>query len=255
MAMTPPNFRLDGSVAIVTGGAGALGSFAACVLAEAGAKIVLADIVDEQTVLNGRLGDGHHVLSTHCDVANTTSVDHMVDIVLDAFGRIDVLLNNAGIISANPLVNVGEDEWDKVMDVNLRGTWLCSRAIGRIMIEAGHGKIINMSSITASRGIQNRGAYCASKAAVTSLTRTMAIEFGPYNVNVNAIAPTAVVTNLNRELMLRQPHIYEAVLERTPLGRLARPEDLAGTLVFLASQASDYLTGQIIHVDGGFSAT
>ena len=254
--MTPlPSFRLDGNVAIVTGGAGVLGSLGAKAFAAAGADIVLADIVEKRALVEELEQTGRRVLALRCDVSDPASVDQMVSKAAAAFGRIDILFNNAGVISSKPLIDVEEVEWDRVVDISAKGTWLCGRAVARIMMKAGQGKIINMSSITATRGLQNRGPYCAAKAAVTSLTRTMAVEFGPAGLNVNAIAPTAIITDLNRHLLQSQPQVYDGVLRRTPLGRLAEPEDIAGALVFLASPAARYITGQVLHIDGGFSAT
>jgi NAD(P)-dependent dehydrogenase (short-subunit alcohol dehydrogenase family) len=253
--MPLPSFRLDGNVAIVTGGTGVLGMLAAKAFAAAGANIVLADIIEKSTLVEELEQTGRRVLSLRCDVSDPASVDHMVKEVATVFGRIDILFNNAGVISSKRLIDVEEGEWDRVIDVSAKGTWLCGRAVARTMMEAGHGKIINMSSIAASRGMQDRGPYCAAKAAVTSLTRTMAVEFGPAGLNVNAIAPTAIITDLNRHLLKTQPEVYDSVLRRTPLGRLAEPEDISGALVFLASPAARYITGQVLHVDGGFSAT
>lgn len=253
--MLLPGFRLDGSVAIVTGSSGVLGTLGANALAAAGADIVLADIVQKGSLVEELEHTGRRVLAIECDVSDPAAVDEMVSKAVATFGRIDILFNNAGVISSKLLIEVEEEEWARVIDVSAKGTWLCGRAVARVMTKAGRGKIVNMSSITASRGMQNRGPYCAAKAAVTSLTRTMAVEFGPAGVNVNAIAPTAIITDLNRHLLKSQPQVYEGVLRRTPLGRLAEPEDIAGALVFLASPAARYITGQVLHIDGGFSAT
>ena len=252
-----PSFRLDGQVALVTGGSGGLGSLAARAFAAAGADVIAAaraharcEAVAEEVRATGR-----RAMALSVDVTQRSSVEGMVAKALDAFGRVDILFNNAGVITPAAVTDLEEEDWHRVMDVSATGTWLCSRALAPQMIERGAGRIINMASILASRGIPNRAPYCAAKAAVANLTRAMAVELGPKGVNVNAVAPTVIVTDLNRHLIEKQPQVYGTVLARMPLGRLGQPEDLAGALVFLAAPASAFVTGQILHVDGGFTAT
>lgn len=141
------------------------------------------------------------------------------------------------------------------MDVTARGAFLCGRAVAPLMIRQSGGRIINMGSILSGHGIANRAAYCAAKAAIANLSRAMAVKLGPHGITVNTVAPTVIVTDLNRHLVAKQPEVYGKILDRMPPGRFGRPEDLAGALVFLASPASAFITGQILHVDGGFDAT
>lgn len=254
---TFPNFRLDGQVALVTGGSGGLGSLAVRAFAAAGADVVIAARGHDRCAALAaevRTG-GRRALAVATDVTRRASVDAMAAAALDAFGRVDILFNNAGVTAPGTLMELEDGDWQRVMAVSATGTWLCSRALVPHMADRGSGRIINMASILSSRGISHRAPYCAAKAAVENLTRAMAVELGPKGINVNAVAPTVIVTDLNRHLVDHQPQVYGAILSRMPLGRLGRPEDLAGALVFLASPASAFVTGQILHVDGGFTAT
>ncbi|MCC7273768.1 MAG: glucose 1-dehydrogenase [Alphaproteobacteria bacterium] len=252
-----PSFRLDGQVALVTGGNGGLGSLGCRAFAEAGADVVVAapDAARCEVVAQEVRAMGRRALAVAVDVTKRVSVDAMTARVLDAFGRVDILFNNAGVISPKTMIDLDDADWHHVMDVSATGTWQCCRALAPQMIARKAGRIINMGSILSSHGIANRAPYCAAKAAVANLTRAMAVELGPHGINVNAVAPTVIVTDLNRHLVDHQPQVYGTVLARMPLGRLGQPEDLAGALVFLASPASAFITGQILHVDGGFGAT
>lgn len=255
--MTFPSFRLDGQVALVTGGNRGLGALGARAFAAAGADVVIAarDLALSERVAEEVRATGRRALAVPADVADRASVEAMAARALEAFGRVDILFNNAGVIASKTAIDLEEDDWHHVMDVSAKGTWLCCKALAPQMLARGSGRIINMASILASHGIANRAPYCAAKAAVANLTRALAIEFGPKGVNVNAVAPTVFVTDLNRHLIEKQPQVYGTVLARMPLGRLGQPEDLAGALVFLASPASAFITGQILHIDGGFTAT
>ncbi|BBK32983.1 gluconate 5-dehydrogenase/3-oxoacyl-[acyl-carrier protein] reductase [Stella humosa] len=255
--MNFPSFRLDGQVALVTGGNRGLGALGARAFAAAGADVIVAarGLEQGEQVAAEIRATGRRALALEVDVRRRESVDAMAARALDAFGRVDILFNNAGVIATATVTDLEEDAWDDVMDVSAKGTWLCVRALVPQMAARGSGRIINMASILASHGIPNRSPYCAAKAAVANLTRAMAVELGPKGINVNAVAPTVFVTDLNRHLIEKQPQVYGTVLARMPLGRLGQPEDLAGALVFLAAPASAFVTGQILHVDGGFTAT
>ncbi len=244
-------------MALVTGGSGGLGSLAVRAFADAGADVIVAatDLGRCEAVAAEARAMGRRALAVAVDVTRRPSVDAMAAAALDAFGRVDILFNNAGVTTPGTLMELDDEDWHRVMDVSATGTWLCSRAFVPQMVARGSGRIINMASILSSRGIPNRAPYCAAKAAVENLTRAMAVELGPQGINVNAIAPTVIVTDLNRHLVDKQPQVYGAILSRMPLGRLGQPEDLAGALVFLAAPASAFVTGQILHVDGGFTAT
>ena len=254
--MSTPSLRLDGKVAIVTGGGGGLGTLASCAFAEAGADVVIAARrLDKCEITAAKVrGLGRKALAVSVDVTDSGQVHAMVDAARKAFGRIDVLFNNAGITSSRTMLDSGEDEWLRVVDVNIKGTMLCTRAVVPVMKEQGGGAIINMGSILSLTGMANRSAYAVSKAGIASFTKSMAFELGPLGITVNTLGPTVIVTDLNRELVRTQPQLYDAVVKRTALGRLGQPEDIAGALVFLASPAARFITGQTLCVDGGYTA-
>lgn len=252
-----PSMRLDGRVAIVTGGGGGLGTLAARAFADAGADVVVAarTLSKCETTAEQVRSVGRRALALSIDVTDPAQVEHLVAATLESFGRIDILCNNAGITSPRTLMDSEVDEWFRVVEVNVKSTFLCSKAVIPAMRARSEGRIISMGSILSARGMANRTAYSASKAAVAQLTRSLALEMGGTGITVNAIGPTVVVTDLNRDLIKQQPELYGALLSRTPLGRLAQPEDIAGALVFLASPAAAFITGQTIYVDGGYTAS
>ena len=246
-------FDLTGKVALITGGAGGIGHAQALGLADAGADIVVAsrnlghlDKVSEEIRNRGR-----ESMAVSVDVTKENSVSDMVSTVLKTFPRIDILVNAAGISIGKPADTFPIDEWQQVMDVNTRGTFLCCQAVGRDMIKQGSGKIINLSSVRGQYGLPaDYAAYCSSKGAVDTLTKTLACEWAKYNVLVNAIAPTIVETDLTRSA-LANPEYAKQMMSRIPLGKWAMPEDIVGATVFFASKASDFITGQILYIDGG----
>jgi 2-deoxy-D-gluconate 3-dehydrogenase len=252
-----PSMRVDGKVAVVTGGGSGLGKSIALALAEAGADVVV-------TELQGRLSNaritarlvgeaGRKVLPIALDVTSLKSIQRMVAKVIKQFGRIDILVNNAGINIAKDALDVTEKDWDRILDVNLKGVFFCSQAVGREMIKRRAGKIINIASQNGVIGYYQRAAYCSSKAGVVNLTRVLAIEWAPHHINVNAIGPTFILTPLTQKLFEDRKFSRE-VLRRIPLGRLGTPEDVAGAAVFLASAAADMITGHTLLVDGGWTA-
>jgi NAD(P)-dependent dehydrogenase (short-subunit alcohol dehydrogenase family) len=254
--MVTPSLRLDGMVAIVTGGGGGLGTLAACAFAEAGADVVVtARHLDKCEAAAGKVRAlGRKALAVSADVTRADEVKAMIERAHATFGRIDILFNNAGITSSRTMLDSAEEEWFRVIEVNVKGTFLCTKAVAPIMKAQGGGRIINMGSILSKTGMANRSAYAASKAAVRSFAKSMAFELGPSGITVNTIAPTVIVTDLNRELVRTQPQLYDAIVKRTPLGRLGQPEDIAGALVFLASPAAAFITGQTLYVDAGYTA-
>jgi NAD(P)-dependent dehydrogenase (short-subunit alcohol dehydrogenase family) len=249
-------FRLDGQVAVVTGGGGGLGSAGALALAEAGADIALIarnraklDMAAEAITQVGR-----RVIVVEADVADEASMGAAADTVAKAFGRVDILFNNAGITDPRTVLDVPLDDFRHVLDVNVTGAFLTVRAFVPAMIAAGYGRIVNMGSILSARGMANRAAYCASKAALANFGQACAFEFGAHGVTVNTLGATVIVTDLNRELVRTQPALYDKIVQRTPLGRLGETDDLMGALLFLAAPASGFVTGQTLFVDGGYTA-
>jgi NAD(P)-dependent dehydrogenase (short-subunit alcohol dehydrogenase family) len=251
-----PALRLDGKVAIVTGGGGGLGSLAARAFAAAGADVAVVGRTAEKlrAVEDAIRGAGRRAAAIVADVTRSADVNRMVEQAVGAFGRVDILLNNAGVTSPKTVVELTDDDWHRIMDTSATGAFYCSRAVAPVMMRQREGCIISVGSILSARGMAQRTAYSAAKAAVMNLTRALALELGPHGIRVNAIAPTVIITDLNRELVRTQPELYQAVLDRTPLGRLGEPEDIAGALVFLASPAARFITGQTLFVDGGYTA-
>jgi len=254
--MITPSMRLDEKVAIVTGGGGSLGTVCSLGLAEAGAAVVVAGqtLAKCERTADRIREQGARALALQVDITDADAVQRMVEQTMSAFSRIDILFNNAGIAIPKPFTDTTADEWARVYDVNIKGTCLCTNAVSSVMFSRGTGRIINMGSIAGGVGMANRSAYGSSKAAVAHLTRMLAIEFGPHDVTVNAVCPSVVESELNREYFEKQPEFYQGILRRTPLGRFGRAEDLIGLLVFLASDAASFITGQVIYVDGGYTA-
>lgn len=246
-------FNLSGKTAIVTGGAGGIGKALALGLADAGANVIITsrgldklEKVAEQIQAKGRKS-----LAISTDVTEKKSVEDMVENALKVFPRIDILVNGAGVAIRKPADTFPIDEWQQVMDVNVRGTFLCCQAVGRLMIEQKDGKIINISSVRGRYGLPaGYAAYCPSKGAVDTLTRTLACEWAKHNVLVNAIAPTVVETELTKEL-LADVEYAKTMKARIPMGRWAFTDDLVGPCIFFASDASNFITGQILYIDGG----
>lgn len=246
-------FDLTGKVAVVTGGAGGIGQALARGLADAGADVVVASrrLEHLEPVTDEIRAKGRRSLALTVDLVDEKSVADMVDRVMKTFPRIDILVNAHGLAIRKPAEAFPIDEWQQVMDVNARGTFISCQAVGRVMIKQRSGKIINLSSVRGRYGLPaDYAAYCASKGAVDTLTRTLACEWAKYNVLVNAVAPTIVETELTRPA-LADPEFAERMKARIPLGRWALPEDIVGAIIFFASKASDFITGQILYVDGG----
>lgn len=245
-------FSLTGRVALVTGGSGGLGTDMARALARAGATVVLLGRrPDALAQAAAEVGEGTGTLTAN--VADPVEVGRAVEAVLAQHGRLDVLVNGAGTHVIRPSHELALEDWQKVLDANLTGSFICARAVAPVMRDLGGGKIINIGSVMSTWGLPRRAAYAASKGAVALLTRSLAQEWGPWRINVNAIAPGFFHTRLNDHLF-RDPAWVDRLTARIALGRPGRPGDLAGAVVFLASAASDYVTGHVLYVDGGFTA-
>jgi len=246
-------FNLSGRVAIVTGGSRGIGFSIAEGLASAGATIVIADILTEQGEEAAKKieAKGFKAKSIPVDVTKRDSVQSLVSEVLKEFGQIDILINCAGIILRKPIEEVTDEEWNSLMDVNLRGVFLCSQMVGKEMIKQKQGKIINISSNISQVLQPHRGVYAITKAGVSHLTKVMALEWAPFGINVNAIAPAPTMTDLNRKYFEEHPEDLKERIRSIPLGRLGEPKDYVGVAILLASKASDFITGQTIFVDGG----
>ena len=248
-------FKLDGKIALVTGASVGLGQGMAIALAEAGADVachcMFAGEADETCAMIEKLG--RKAFSFVGDMSDKESPRRIVDEVVDKFGTIDILVNNAGMIRRTPAVDFSEDDWSTVIEVNLSSVFRISQAAGRKMIEQGSGKIVNIASLLSFQGGITVPAYTASKSGVAGLTKALANEWAKHNINVNAIAPGYMATNNTTALRADETRNRQ-ILERIPAGKRGTPEDLAGSVVFLASAASDYLQGHILVVDGGWMA-
>jgi len=246
---------LKGRAGIVTGASRGLGNGIATGLAQAGADLTITsrELEKIEGVAREIKAWGGEVLPLKVDVTKKEDIEMMVKKTLEKFGKIDFLFNNAGRITRVPSENFKEEDWDEEINVNLKGTFLCCQAVGKVMIKQKRGKIINISSVASFIGGKNIPAYVASKGGVSQLTKSLASDWAKYNIRVNAIGPGYFVTDLT-DALRRDPERFSAISARIPLGRWGEPEDLAGIAVFLASDASDYITGQTIFVDGGWLA-
>jgi NAD(P)-dependent dehydrogenase (short-subunit alcohol dehydrogenase family) len=250
-------YNIRGNSAIVTGASSGLGMSFAEALAECGTNLVIAARRYERLVRFAKDLEREYkvkVVPVKADVSQENDVEGMVETAVDRFGSVEIMVNNAGIASLSPSVDMPLDEWKKVIDVNLTGVFLCARTAAREMIKKKHGKIVNIASIYGAVGdIFHAAPYYASKAAVINLTRALAIEWAPHRINVNAIAPGFFPSEMT-EQVFKNMDAMKHILSRTPIGRTGEPADLKAVLIYLASPASDYVTGQTIFVDGGWTA-
>jgi glucose 1-dehydrogenase len=240
-------------VAIVTGGGRGIGEAISNRLAREGAKLVVAevDLQNSKKVVSVLEKSGCDALAVNVDVSKGGDVKRMVEETLARFGGIDILVNNAGVNRRAPFLDISEEDWDWVQGINLKGTFLCSQRVAREMVKTGkRGKIVNISSIFAEIADPDQTTYSISKAGVYRLTRNMAFELARYGINVNAIGPGPIQTEMTRHLV-EDPEKYRALLKSIPLGRLGQPIDIANAVCFLVGPESDFITGHLLVVDGG----
>jgi NAD(P)-dependent dehydrogenase (short-subunit alcohol dehydrogenase family) len=245
--------RLSGKVAIVTGGAAGIGKGVALRLAEEGADIVIADIdkAAAQETATKIEALGRRTLIVQVDISRKEQIEAMVAEASE-LGRIDILVNNAGIEYITPLLEVSEAEWDRTLTINLKGMFLCSQAVARVMIaDQGGGKIVNLGSVAAVTPPKREPHYAASKGGVHALTKQLALELAEYRINVNAVAPGSIRNGLSTRHSLADAERAEQVRQSIPWGRVGTPQDVANAVLFLASDEADYITGVVLPVDGG----
>ncbi|HVU11858.1 MAG TPA: glucose 1-dehydrogenase [Phototrophicaceae bacterium] len=251
-----PRFDLSGQIALVTGAARGLGHAIALALAHAGADVALGfrDVQTGGEVVRAIEALGRRALPLQMDVTRRDQVERATEEAADRFGRIDILVNNAGLGPSNLAENVREDDFDLTVAVNLKGTFFVSQAVGRLMIEQKYGRIINLSSQAAFVALPTESIYCMTKAAISHLTKCLAVEWGQHNITVNAVAPTFIRTPGTEEA-LADPAFKADTLERiAALHRIGDPMDVAGAVVFLASPAASMITGDTLLIDGGWTA-
>lgn len=248
--------RLDGRVAIVTGAAQGIGAATARRLANDGARVTLADLNQAgcEIVAAEIASAGGEALALACDVADKDAVQRMVDATVERFGQLDILVNNAGVIRDNLLFKMSDDDFDLVLNVHLRGAFLCARAAQKVMVERKYGRIVSLSS-TSALGNRGQANYSAAKAGLQGLTRTLAIELGPHGITANAVAPGFIDTDMTRATAQRMgitPEVMQAAAsERIAVRRVGKPEDVAAVIAFLVSDDASFVSGQVIYVAGG----
>jgi len=255
--MSLVEFSLDGKIALVTGAGRGLGRAGALALTRAGANVALVSRTRSQLEETAAAVQalGHKALVATADTRNAVEVDAAVGAVVAAFGRIDILFNNAGTNIRKNVVDMPDEDWHTIMDTNLKGAFLVARAVARQMVRQGSGTIINMSSMSAASAEPTKAVYSASKGAIALLTKGLALELAPHGIRVNAVAPGYMLTSLVKGGLDADPERKKRVLARIPLGRLGEPEEIGGALVFLASDAARYITGATIAIDGGWTAS
>ena len=242
--------RLKGQVAIVTGAAQGIGQAISTALSQEGARLVVSDIQEQAALAaaNQLVADGREAMAVAVNVADGESVRSMVERVLSSWGKIDILVNNAGITRDALLIRMKEADWDSVLDINLKGVFHCTKAVLPTMTKQRYGKIVNIASIVGVMGNAGQANYVASKAAVIGLTKTVAREYASRGITVNAVAPGFIETAMTSALT---QEVRQRLMEQIPLGRLGTPQDVANAVLFLASDQAGYITGQVLHVNGG----
>jgi len=250
---------LSGKVAVITGARRGMGRTHALTLARAGAKVVLADISQEEceAVVQEIKKERGEAIAIKCDISSKTEVDNLIQKTVERFGKIDILVNNAGICQFNPFLEMKEEDFKKVIDVNLKGYFLCAQATAKEMAKQKKGAIVNIASIAmgqAGAGFAGLTHYCASKGGIVAMAEAMSLELAPLGIRVNTIAPGAIDTPMVAEVK-QDMKTLEASLAKIPLGRMGKPEEISNAVLFLASDESSYMTGSVVVVDGGWTAS
>ncbi|WP_431801329.1 GolD/DthD family dehydrogenase [Halobacillus andaensis] len=243
------NFNIEGKTAIITGGASGIGRAIASLYAEKGSNVAILDVKD-YVMDEARKIDPQRAIGIQCDIMDNQSIDHAIDEVKNRFGNIDILVNSAGVVLLDDAENLADDAWQTTLDLNLTASFKMCQKAGKVMMEQGQGgKIINMASQAALIALDNHVAYSASKAGIISITKSLAYEWAQFNINVNAISPTVILTELGKKAWSGEKG--EKAKKEIPLGRFGYPEEVAAIAVFLASDATDLITGENIVIDGG----
>ncbi|MFO8016058.1 MAG: 3-oxoacyl-ACP reductase family protein [Candidatus Woesearchaeota archaeon] len=248
-------FSLKGKTAVVTGSRRGIGRAIAERLAYAGADVVISDIDQEDCEKTAKEIGGQHdvkAVAVKCDVSSKDDVDSLIRKTVEIFGKIDILVNNAGIFMQKPFMEYSEEDFEKLLSINLKGMYLCSQAAAKEMAKNKYGKIVSIASVAGMVGFSNASAYCASKAAIINLTREIAMELAPHKINVNAVAPGVVETPMT-DFVREDKSTYESILANIPWNRQGQPSDIANAVHFFASDEADYVTGQTLPVDGGWT--
>jgi len=253
-----PFCDLTGRVAIVTGARRGMGRTHALILAKAGAKVVVSDISQEECekVVEEIKNTGGEAIAVKCDISNKTEVEELIKRTVEKFDKVDILVNNAGICQFKPFLDLTEEEWDRTLNINLKGYFLCSQAAAKEMAKQKKGVIVNIASIAMGQvgiGFATLAHYCASKGGIVAMTETLALELAPYNIRVNAVAPGLIDTPMVASIK-QDPKTMEGTLSRIPLRRAGTPEEVSNLVLFLASDESSYMTGSVMVVDGGWLA-
>ncbi len=247
------SFDLKGMIAVVTGASRGIGRAVCLALAQAGSDIVgcARDMNSLSRTMDGVEKLGRRALGVKVDLKSHGDVKAMAERAIAEYGKIDILVNNAGIVLLKPLVESSEEEWAGVINTNLIGTFYCCKEVGKYMIKRNFGKVINLSSMRGFIGAANETSYCASKGAIIQLTKALALEWAKYNINVNAVAPGYIYTDMSAQAYDKSKELKDKILNVIPLKRVGRPEEVADLVVYLASKAADFITGETVVIDGG----